>query len=194
MNEKVLAIERKNLPSQWLGEKTSFITNTEAINNLTAYIKWHDRSDAEHNEQVKQIIPYMIISDMNDDTIAVYRRAGNERRLHGLYSVGVGGHINPEDALPSDRLLDIVVRSAQRELSEELTGLDDACLMDFLGVINEERTRVGRTHTGLVFRIQISTKPGPGAELTDFHWSGIDAIIRDHKIELWSEMALKLLK
>ena len=56
-----------------------------------------NRSEAEQDRRYKQLIPYALI--IHGDRILRYRRGkgGQETRLHGLYSVGVGGHISEED-------------------------------------------------------------------------------------------------
>src|SRR5579863_1923036 len=56
-----------------------------------------NRSEAEQDRRYKQLIPYALI--IHGDRILRYRRGkgGQETRLHGLYSVGIGGHISEED-------------------------------------------------------------------------------------------------
>ena len=152
---------------------------------------WYNRQSAEINESVKQIIPYLILHSVFDDKIGIYERAGNEQRLHGLYSIGVGGHINPQDARVNESIMSTIIRSAKRELSEELINPDPEYQLDFRGIINEERTKVGRTHIGLVFLIELDSKPQPGEELKNLQW--IERQHITHKMELWSEMALELL-
>ena len=58
---------------------------------------YQNRSEAEQDKRSKQLIPYALI--ICNDKILRYRRGrgGQETRLHGLYSVGVGGHISEED-------------------------------------------------------------------------------------------------
>src|SRR3954453_8388778 len=56
-----------------------------------------NRSDAEQDRGFKQLIPYVLI--LCDGKILRYRRGkgGQETRLRGLCSVGIGGHISEED-------------------------------------------------------------------------------------------------
>ena len=83
-----------------------------------------DLTYSEEDESFRQIIPYVVLrSPGRIFSYARTARAG-ERRLHGLRSVGVGGHVNPED-LP-DGLPGLVaapepalVAAAGRELAEE---------------------------------------------------------------------------
>src|SRR5580658_6835942 len=63
----------------------------------TANVLYLNRSAAELDRRYKQLIPYALI--LCKDRILRYRRGkgGGETRLHGLFSVGVGGHISEED-------------------------------------------------------------------------------------------------
>ncbi len=56
-----------------------------------------NRSETELDKRYKQLIPYALI--ICNGKILRYRRGkgGQETRLHGLYSVGVGGHLAEED-------------------------------------------------------------------------------------------------
>jgi predicted NUDIX family phosphoesterase len=69
-------------------------------------------------------------------------RAGVDARLHDLYSIGVGGHLNPGDGG--------LLQGLRREWEEEL---DAAFVPDFrmVGLLNDDTTDVGRVHVGAVF-------------------------------------------
>ena len=60
----------------------------------TAKLVYLNRSEAEQDKHFKQLIPYVLL--ICGDRILRYRRGkgGQETRLHGLFSVGVGGHIS----------------------------------------------------------------------------------------------------
>ena len=151
MSEKILAIKRVNLPDAWLVEKGFVQEEIFSLEKLLKVIEWYDRDLAEINEAIKQIIPYVIIKSSIDGNIAYYQRKGSERRIHGLHSVGVGGHVNPEDFIKGDSFDSFIRRSARRELFEEFKEISPIGKMKFIGVINEELTKVGRTHIALVF-------------------------------------------
>src|SRR5205807_1321574 len=63
----------------------------------SAQLLYRNRTEAEQDKRYKQLIPYVLV--MCDGKIIRYRRGkgGQETRLHGLFSVGVGGHISDED-------------------------------------------------------------------------------------------------
>ena len=64
----------------------------------SANLTYLNRSEAEQDRGHKQLIPYVLI--LCRGKILRYQRGkgGGETRLHGLFSVGVGGHISEEDS------------------------------------------------------------------------------------------------
>jgi predicted NUDIX family phosphoesterase len=111
------------------------------------------RAPAEVDPSLKQLIPYCTIT-CGDETLCVERlRTQGERRLHGLLSIGIGGHVEPRDAGPG-RLR----RALDRELQEELVlpDLGDPLPTAFLGLLNDDANPVGAVHAGLVFRLAIA--------------------------------------
>src|SRR6266542_1216650 len=93
--ERVLCFERKLLEE--LGVFQGLSLDVEkylpAVTSSSRLV-YLNRSDAEHDKRYKQLIPYVLL--ICNDRILRYRRGrgGQETRLHGLYSVGVGGHIS----------------------------------------------------------------------------------------------------
>jgi predicted NUDIX family phosphoesterase len=192
MNEKVLVINRKNLPLNWLKEKIILSLDESTIKPLTKFIEWHEKPMVETNEKVKQIIPYIIVEQEISENIAFYERAGNEKRLHGLRSVGVGGHINIEDYTLNDDIIDIIMKSIHREMDEEFYEFEIVDDLRFLGIINEELTKVGRTHLGFVYKIIVKKGAEAAQELKNLQWDEPKNILKKYPLELWSEMALEL--
>jgi predicted NUDIX family phosphoesterase len=118
-----------------------------------------NRSEAEQDPRYKQLIPYVLL--ICHDKILRYRRGkgGQETRLHGLYSVGVGGHISEEDhgLFSSDRGYQEGMR---RELMEEV-GID-AGNEPAVAAINDDSTEVGRVHFGVVHIVRVPDEKVPG--------------------------------
>jgi predicted NUDIX family phosphoesterase len=190
--EEVLVIDRKNIPHAWLDELVAEKVTTSELQKLLPFVEWKDRKIAENDESVKQIIPYLIIESDIDGKIAFYQRRGSEKRIHGLYSVGVGGHVNPIDFIYRDSFLKGILRSARRELFEEFKDINPYDKINFLGIINEEKTKVGRTHLGLVFKLKVKGKPKPAEELYKLDWEYKKNIELNYDMEMWSNMALDL--
>jgi len=111
------------------------------------------RSDAEQNRSYKQLIPYALL--ICDGKILRYQRGkkGGEKRLHGLYSVGIGGHISEEDnSLFSDKPGGYL-EGMRRELMEEVDvdEINDTAV----ALINDDSTEVGYVHFGVVHIIHL---------------------------------------
>src|SRR3989475_9890731 len=96
--ERVLCFERRLLDE--LGNFQGLSLEVEkylSIVNSPSNLQYPNRSEAEQDKRYKQLIPYVLL--IFNDRILRYRRGrgGGEARLHGLYSVGIGGHISDED-------------------------------------------------------------------------------------------------
>jgi predicted NUDIX family phosphoesterase len=112
-----------------------------------------NRSEAERDKRYKQLIPYALI--ICGDKILRYRRGkgGQETRLHGLYSVGVGGHISEEDSgLFSSGIG--YHEAMRRELMEEVSI--DVTREVAVAVINDDSTEVGFVHLGVVHIVYVA--------------------------------------
>ena len=107
-----------------------------------------ERERAERTPAWKQVIPYSLVT-CGDRLMLVRRtRSGGDARLHDKLSIGIGGHINPEDldGEPGRNPLDAGTR---RELDEEL-GVRGAYEIRRLGLINDDSNPVGAVHVGVV--------------------------------------------
>lgn len=129
-------------------EVNRYLPVLTASKNLT----YLNRSEAELDRRYKQLIPYVLI--LCQGKILRYRRGkgGQETRLHGLFSVGIGGHIAEEDhgLFSSDRGYQDGMR---RELMEEadIKVTDNAPV----ALINDDSTEVGYVHFGVVHVVQV---------------------------------------
>lgn len=128
----------------------------ELLSQLSGRGFFTDRDPAEQNPELKQLIPYCVVARDTSPTelLCVQRLAKQgEGRLHGKLSIGLGGHINPQDESGKDLLTDAL----HRELAEELV-LPDVDLPEprFLGLLNDDATDVGSVHAGLVFLLTVS--------------------------------------
>lgn len=168
------------------------LTETE-VKSITEGLHYDfiERSSAESDFSYKQIIPYCIVVNENDE-ILTYKRKGSEKRLHGLHSAGIGGHINSCDA--GDSLYETIFNGAVRELKEELPGISNYTLT-CAGLINEEYSDVGKVHTGIVFRADVNSKfvIGYDDEVSDYQWIKKDDIDK-FQFELWSKLALDIIE
>jgi predicted NUDIX family phosphoesterase len=154
--ERVLCFQRKLLEEIGVFQGLSLeIEKYLPVVTSSSRILYLNRSDAEQDKRYKQLIPYVLI--LCNDRILRYRRGkgGQESRLHGLYSVGVGGHISEEDhGLFSNRLG--YHEGMRRELMEEVAidEVNDAAV----AVINDDSTEVGFVHFGVVHVMHVASE------------------------------------
>jgi predicted NUDIX family phosphoesterase len=172
----------------------------------TAYLM--PRGVIEEDPSFKQIIPYVII--MSEGKIFTYCRGGAEKRLTGNYSIGIGGHINPEDlssALKSTVTHNPLYSAAIREVYEEL---------DFSTVSHTDRIRiqgkllapsyilydpsdaVGSVHIGAVYVVTLPALAAAGLVLleegTEIGWLSKEELLgQSERLEKWSSLVLTCL-
>lgn len=118
----------------------------------SANLVYLNRAQAEQDRRFKQLIPYVLI--FCNDRLLRYRRGrgGEEKRLHGLYSIGIGGHISEEDHGLFSK--DLGYREGmQRELREEVAI--DQVSEATVAVINDDTTEVGYVHFGVVHIVRV---------------------------------------
>ena len=111
------------------------------------------RSQAEENPEFKQIIPYVLIRQGDRWLHYVRGKASGEKRLVAKGSIGVGGHINPEDQSLFDSGRDFYDRAVQRELHEEL-HTDGEFRTRIVALLNDDSTPVGRGAFGCGPRVR----------------------------------------
>src|SRR2546422_8861648 len=146
--ERVLCFPRKLLEEAGLFQGLSLeVENYLPVVTARSQLVYLNRTDAEQDRRYKQLIPYVLV--ICDGKILRYRRGrgGQETRLHGLYSVGVGGHISEEDHGLFSTCLGYH-EGMRRELMEEIAideGKEAA-----VAVINDDSTDVGYVHFGVV--------------------------------------------
>ncbi|MDY0263114.1 NUDIX domain-containing protein [Syntrophotalea acetylenica] len=191
MKDLVLTVKRDLLPNDWLSDCGGVCMAEAAFAEALGLLEpcWIPRQNAENDPRYKQLIPYILVR--HGERLATYRRQGSEARLHGCWSIGVGGHIDHPDR--GKDLMATLLCGARRELREELTGIETDCPLTLLGVINEEQTEVGKVHLGVVMVATITRDqpPAAGAELSRLRWQKPQTL-GDLGMELWSHLALDL--
>ncbi len=147
------------------------------------------RSEMEPDETWKQVIPYPVLRDGSRWFLMRRTRAGGDARLHDRYSIGVGGHVNPEDGgLDGD-----LSTALRREWLEEL-DVAFVPAFRFVGLLNDDTTPVGRVHVGLVYEADAAGRPVAIRETEKL--SGrfvatpdVEAVADD--LETWSRLAFE---
>jgi predicted NUDIX family phosphoesterase len=113
---------------------------------------FREREEAETNQAFKQVIPYVIVRHHPHYLLTQRTNKQQEKRLHNLYSIGQGGHVNDKDFAHRDPILTGLLREIREEywLSAEY-----GCSP--IGVINDDSNDVGKVHLGLVYELRVST-------------------------------------
>lgn len=153
-----------------------------------------ERSEAEVSQTYIQLIPYLVV--LKGNTVLTYTRTkkGGESRLHGLSSIGVGGHLSEVDG-------SVVASSYRagllRELDEEVE-ISPAYAFNPEGsvaaLIWDRTTPVSRVHLGICHFLQLSpaysvTLKDPA--LADARWI-LKSELKEHlgEMESWSQLII----
>ena len=129
--------------------------NEEYLGKLLKHALFMNRDKAERDENFKQIIPYCILRD-KAGSIFTYKRTpkGGEKRLHGLWSAGVGGHFSAqEDGKVID--MDMYWSGMHREIEEEVGLKEKAYFGGIEGFLYEDKTEVSKVHLGVIHILDI---------------------------------------
>ncbi|MCD7845623.1 MAG: NUDIX domain-containing protein [Oscillospiraceae bacterium] len=120
----------------------------EVMELIAARGEFLPRPAAEEDPSYKQIIPYVTI--LRGEQVFATRRLnkGGESRLHGLVSLGVGGHINQSDEKDGDWLMNCLRREVEEEVNMSHFGT-----LTLRGLINDNGNDVGSVHLGFFFTL-----------------------------------------
>ncbi|HEV7677817.1 MAG TPA: NUDIX hydrolase [Candidatus Dormibacteraeota bacterium] len=151
--ESVLCVPRTTIfpDGAWRGLVATGLERV--LRTIRATAEYRPRHMVEDDPSQQQIIPYCIVRQPDDTYLLTHRlRASSEKRLHHLYSLGVGGHVNPGDGQVGD---DPVVGGLRREWGEEIICPAPATA-SLVALLNDDTTPVSRVHLGLVFLVEPS--------------------------------------
>ncbi|MEO5965413.1 MAG: NUDIX domain-containing protein [Candidatus Limnocylindrales bacterium] len=186
-DEQVLVVPRAAIMSAggWLGVRRDGLDDVLAVVGRDGFFM--RRGDAEEDPAHKQVIPYLVLRDGERWFLMRRTKGGGDVRLHDLWSIGVGGHLNPGDG--------DVAGGLRREWAEEVVA---DFVPDFVpvGLLNDDTTPVGSVHLGVVFVADATGRPVTIRE-TDklegaFATTAATAAVRD-SMETWSRLAFDAL-
>jgi predicted NUDIX family phosphoesterase len=146
------------------------------------------RASMEENPAFKQVIPYLVLRDGERYFLMRRTRAGGDARLHDLWSIGVGGHLNPGDGDLEGGL--------RREWAEEVVA-DFEPEFRLVGLLNDDTTPVGRVHLGAVYVADAAGRPVEIREtekLTGGFASPGDVAAVAGDMETWSRLVFDFLE
>ena len=190
--ERVLCFPRKLLEELGVFQGLSFdVQKYLPVVTASSQLIYLNRTEAEQDKRYKQLIPYVLL--ICDGKILRYRRGkgGQETRLHGLYSVGVGGHISDEDHGLFSK--DVGYWDGmRRELMEEVAieEVKDAAV----AVINDDSTDVGYVHFGVVHVVHVHNEvvAGRRSGIVGPEFVPLEDAVKDlSAYESWSRFCLQ---
>jgi predicted NUDIX family phosphoesterase len=176
MEELVFAFPTKELWNLLTYKEQGLIHgNSDELKMIVQKGLFLKRNELEENPLFKQIIPYGVISNKEPEprswrdklcgarhsqSFYLFKRTSGqkEKRLQNLFSLGVGGHMNPGDSMmPEEKYL---IDQLKRELFEEVRLINGCVIEDieFIGFINDDTIPVGTVHIGLLYNIYVSNK------------------------------------
>jgi predicted NUDIX family phosphoesterase len=151
-----------------------------------------ERNEAEHDPSRKQIIPYALFHHAGRFLRYVRSKGSGEQRLASKSSLGIGGHINTDDAEAASLERSTYMAGVDREIAEELS-IEGAWTQRIVALLNDDTTEVGRVHLGVVHLVELeSDRVRPNEEsITELEFL-TPAQLREgrDRLESWSQICL----
>jgi predicted NUDIX family phosphoesterase len=186
--ERVYVVPRAALPdgADWYGLRTDSLD--EFVAAVERGGRYESRSEMERDPSFKQIIPYLVLRDETRYFLMQRTAAGGDERLHGRFSIGVGGHLNPGDGG--------LLGGLGREWAEELVA-DFVPEFRLVAQRNDDTTTVGAVHLGAVYEADVGGRPIAIREtekLTGGFATPADVAAVEDRLETWSRLAFGFLE
>ena len=198
--KEIMVIDRDILFSKGYFYGFSIWSDHNFESHILNHFTWRQRGASENNCLYKQPIGYIVIYNPSLGKIFVFKRSKKrenyqESRLQGMYSIGVGGHIDRGDASSINPISSSVLREIREEVG--IVVPDD---LKIFGYINNE-DKVGSVHFGILYIVEINTEEitpvdpeiakGKLLDITEF-----EQICKnpDEQVEEWAKIALGALK
>jgi len=188
IDERVFVVPRSAVPDQagWYGLRTDGLDVFVAAAERDG--RYQPRVAMEQDPSFKQIIPYLVLRDGPRYFLMQRTSAGGDVRLHGRFSIGVGGHLNPGDGG--------LLGGLRREWAEELVA---GFVPDFrlLALLNDDTTPVGAVHLGAVYVADAAGQEVAIREtdkLTGSFASAAEVGAVADRLETWSQLAFEFLE
>jgi predicted NUDIX family phosphoesterase len=186
-DERVYVVPRVAVPdgASWYGLRTDRLDDFVAA--LERDGRFEPRDAMEVDPSFKQVIPYLVLRDGPRYFLMQRTAAGTDARLHGRYSIGVGGHLNPGDR----GLLGGLVREWHEELVADFTPE-----FTLIALLNDDTTEVGAVHLGAVYVAEAGGRPVAVRETAKLAGAFAEpdevAAVVD-RMETWSRLVFDLL-
>lgn len=206
MNELVLAVSREALD---VGTESGIFPidlnsiDSEAYALLPRHIA-DNKSDSsvELGKLFPQILGYVQLVNEQGEILS-YARKGKEKGLHGLRSIGVGGHVSHEELVTAiyrsdeptqlPKLTELIQLGLRRELLEEV-GIDIGTYMEANQLLVSDSNITSQVHVGLPMQLNVveSDIVLEESEFLDARWISVEELKATEDIyEPWSQLLIQ---
>jgi len=187
VSEQVLVVPRSAVipDGGWHGLRTHDLAGV--LGTISSEGRFEPRAEVESDPRWKQVIPYLVVRDGPRYFLMQRSQAGTDARLHDLWSIGVGGHVNPGDGG--------VAGGLEREWREEIEAAFEPDPV-LVGLLNDDTSDVGRVHLGVVFVADTGGRPvsiRETAKLSGRFASADDVRAVSDRLETWSQLIFERL-
>lgn len=206
MNELVLAVSREALD---VGTSLGIFPidlnsiDSEAYALLPRHIA-DNKSDSSIalGKLFPQILGYVQLVNEQGEILS-YARKGKEKGLHGLRSIGVGGHVSHEELVTAiyradepmqlPKLTELIQLGLRRELLEEV-GIDIGTYMEANQLLVSDSNVTSQVHVGLPMQLNVveSDITLEESEFLDARWISVEELKATVDLyEPWSQLIIQ---
>ena len=206
MNELVLAVSREALD---VGTESGIFPidlnsiDSEAYALLPRHIA-DNKSDSSValGKLFPQILGYVQLVNEQGEILS-YARKGKEKGLHGLRSIGVGGHVSHEELVTAiyrsdeptqlPKLTELIQLGLRRELIEEV-GIDIGTYMEANQLLVSDSNITSQVHVGLPMKLHVKEADISldESEFLDARWISVEELKATVDIyEPWSQLIIQ---
>lgn len=187
-NGEVIAV----IPAEHLGELAEGLVAIEdsPVNILEERFYYIPRFTAEYNPVFRQPIPYTVVQALDTGRYFVTKRLekGGEARLHGLMSIGTGGHMDEADG---GSFVETIIRELEEETTYEDYRYDNYRI---LGYINDLSNEVSQDHIGIIGVMEVPSEADVAIreveQLEGVFMSSEELRAAYDRFETWSQIAI----
>lgn len=206
MNELVLAVSREALD---VGTASGIFPidlnsiDSEAYALLPRHIA-DNKSDSSValGKLFPQILGYVQLVNEQGEILS-YARKGKEKGLHGLRSIGVGGHVSHEELVTAiyrsdeptqlPKITELIQLGLRRELIEEV-GIDIGTYIEANQLLVSDSNITSQVHVGLPMKLHVKEADISldASEFLDAHWINVEELKATVDIyEPWSQLIIQ---
>ena len=206
MNELVLAVSREALD---VGTASGIFPidlnsiDSEAYALLPRHIA-DNKSDSSValGKLFPQILGYVQLINEQGEILS-YARKGKEKGLHGMRSIGVGGHVSHEELVTAiyrsdeptqlPKITELIQLGLRRELLEEV-GIDIGTYMEANQLLVSDSNLTSQVHVGLPMQLHVPEHSISldESEFLDARWISVEELKATVDIyEPWSQLIIQ---